>query len=122
MSLYSKKEKTFNCVIPLPRLATTYLLTTSFIANFILSNASSVHMLNFGLDLLVYIAYATFLDCILLLSAQNRLALLQTTTKIMSSNSKNQQNEIKTVVGRKLNRGIKVFPIFLCYLQQDFER
>ncbi len=81
-----------------------------------------MHMLNFGFDLLVYIAYATSFDCIILPSAQNILTILQTTTKIMSSNFKKQQNEIKTIVGRKLNRGIKVVPILLCYLQQDFER
>jgi hypothetical protein len=122
MILYSNKEKTSNYVIPLPKLIVRDLLMASFIANFILSKASSMHMLNFGFDLLVYIAYATSFDCIILPSAQNILTILQTTTKIMSSNFKKQQNEIKTIVGRKLNRGIKVVPILLCYLQQDFER
>lgn len=116
MSLYFDKERTSNCVIPLLRLAATYLLTASFVANFTLSKALLMHMLNFGLDLLVLIAYATFLDHIILPSAQNRLAMLQPTTKITPSNKKNQQNEIKTRAEKELSRKIKVVPILLCYL------
>jgi len=86
MSLYSNKERTLNCVIPLPRLAAINLLMVSFVANFIFSKASLVHMLNFGFDLLVFIAYATSLDRIILPSTQNKLAMLQTTTKITPSN------------------------------------
>jgi hypothetical protein len=73
----------------------------------------------FGLDLLVFITYVTSFDRIILPSAQNRLAMLQTTIKITLSNLKTQQNEIKTRVRRELSRGIKVVPTLLCYLQQE---
>jgi hypothetical protein len=74
----------------------------SFGANFILSKALLVHMFNFGLDLPIFATCATSVHHIIQVSTQNRLVMLQTTTKITPSYFFNLiknvklTNEIKT--------------------------
>jgi hypothetical protein len=57
----------------------------SFEANFTLAKVLLVHMLNFGPDLPVFATCIASLNHIIQPSTQNKLVMLQTTTKITQS-------------------------------------
>jgi len=57
----------------------------SFEANFTLSKALLVHMLNFGPDLPIFATCAASINHIIQPSTKNKLVMLQTTTKIIPS-------------------------------------
>ncbi len=81
MSLSFDKEKTFDCEIPVPRLASIDLLMVSFTTNFTLSKALLVCMLNFGPTLLVSAIIVAFFYLITLPNAQKRLTISYVTSK-----------------------------------------